>query len=97
MTDVNQVIEKKSRIHIEAGKDGVRITIDDVVFLARSIWIEPAPCQDGSIIWMVGAKPEIGMLPRKDFVSLYMDKDGEPVGEELVTYIAQRYAELNMN
>ncbi len=104
--------EISKRIKISSVDGELSITIDSAEFIAQSVLLEQAPCQPGVILWMANAKlkksdyrfravtgsepiPEI--RERRPIVGFYVDRDGEPVDEELMNYIAHRNQELQEN
>ena len=91
------------RIHItDAGaQGGFKISVGATVFRARSLVIEAAPCQPGTLLWMSQASLEqAGNMDiawgdhTEDLVGFYVDKLGEKVGESLMEYIIERKREL---
>ena len=102
------------RIHISGGgeRGGFKISVGAIVFRAKSLIIEAAPCQPGTILWMNQASlEESGGMEivwaggvelaadnrTQDLVGFYVDKIGEQVGEDLVQYMADRAVELREN
>ncbi len=100
-------MKKRNQIHIANGEDGFHISFSDrdTEFVAKSVEVEPAPSQDGSILWMRDAKLIGGAIETllddpwdlQPFLSYYIDKDGEEIGDELMRYMVDRTEVLMMN
>lgn len=101
------VMKKCNQVHIANGEGGFHISFPDrdTEFLAKGIEIEPAPSQEGSILWMRDVKLLAGAIETtmdepwelQPFMSYYLDKDGEEIEDELMQYMVDRVEALTMN
>ena len=100
-------MKTKNQIHIANGEGGFHISFSrhDTEFVAKSVEIEPAPNQPGTLVWMRDVKLTGGAVEttmdnpwdEHPFMSYYLDKDGEEIGEELMQYMSERGEALTMN
>lgn len=86
-----------NRILIHTDEDGtLKLDICDVIWHAKSLIVEAAPFQEGTIFWLSQARTA-AMPESKSIVPIYVDKDGEPVDKDLMEYMIERLKELEAN
>lgn len=70
----------KAKIKLHEGKFLI-ILDDNSNYMADSMEIEPAPTQEGCLIWVINGSYK---------TIIYIDKNGEPVDAPLVEYIGNQ-------